>query len=185
MKSDTKTWYVERVRELLRSELPDEDLDLLSSDLEEQLSDMSSSDVEGRLGSPEDFVEAYRASAGIETQAEASRPRSAVVIERWLDERKISPLGRVWSRYQHAWWLVRGWVMLMAFVLVYTSPPSFRPFPIPNIDAFPTTSFMVLVAFTAASILLGRSTRWLSGRIVNILVSAFAVYMAFVAAVNT
>lgn len=185
MKSDTKTWYVERVRELLRSELPDEDLDLFSSDLEEQLSDMNSSDVENRLGSPEDFVEAYRASAGIEAHAETSRPRSAVLIERWLDERKISALGRVWSGYQHAWWLVRGWVTLVAFALVSTGPPSFRPFPIPNIDAFPTTSFMVLVAFTAASILLGRATRWLPGRIVNILVSAFAAYVAFVAAVNT
>jgi hypothetical protein len=185
MKSDNKTWYVERVRELLRSELADEDLDLLSSDLEEQLSDMNPSDVENRLGSPEDFVDTYRASAGIETQAETSRPRSAVVIERWLDERKISALGRVWYRYQHAWWLVRGWVMLMAFALVSTGPPSFRPFPIPNIDAFPTTSFMVLVASTAASILLSRSTRWLPGRIVNILVSAFAAYVAFVAAVNT
>lgn len=185
MKSDTKTWYFERVRELLRSELPAEDLDLLASDLEEQLSDMSESDVEDRLGSPENFVETYRASAGIETQAETSRQRSAVEIERWLDERKVSALGRVWSRYQHAWWLVRGWVMLMAFALVSFGPPSFRPFPIPNIDAFPTTSFMVLVAFTAASVLLARAARWLPGRIVNILVSAFAAYVAFVAAVNT
>ena len=182
---DTKVWYVERVRELLRHELSREDLDLLASDLEEQLSEVDQTEVEARLGSPMDFVEAYRVSAGIEAERGGSGWPPAEALERWLDGRRSSVLGRLWLRYQEAWWLLRGWVILLFFALVNREPPTFKPFPIPNVNRFPTTSFAVLAGFTIGSLLLARTTKWLTGRVVNILISAFAAYLALAAAVNT
>lgn len=183
---DTKVWYVERVRELLRHELSSEDLDLLTSDLKEQLSEVDQTEVEARLGSPVAFVEAYRVSAGIE--AERGRSQSGVAaeaLERWLDERRSSALGKQWLRYQEAWWLLRGWVLVLFFALIYRPQPTFRPFPVPNVNEMPTTSFAVLAVLTVGSLLLARTTKWLSGRIANVLISAFTAYVLFVAAVNT
>lgn len=75
--------------------------------------------------------------------------------------------------------------MVLAFGLVYSPQPTFKPFPIPHVNEYPTTSFAVLAGFTIGSLLLARATKWLPGRLINILVSAFAAYVALVAAVNT
>lgn len=180
--SDTTSRYVARVRGLLKTELSEEELEMLLADLEDQLAPLEDSEIEDRMGAPEEFVDTYLASAGIDT------PKLGMArhIELWLDTRRDSAVGRMWQKYQPAWWLLRGWVMVLAFGLVYTpTPPTFRPFPIPNVNELPTTSLAVTLGFIIGSTLLSRLTRFLPGRLVNILVSGFAAYVAFVAAVNT
>lgn len=179
--SDTTSRYVARVRGLLRTELSEEELEMLLADLEDQLAPLNESEIEDRMGSPEEFVDTYLASAGIDTP-KLGMPRR---IELWLDTRRDSALGKVWQKYQPAWWLLRGWVMVLAYQLVYSPQPTFRPFPIPNVNELPTTSFAVTVGFIIGSMLLSRLTKYLPGRLLNILTSAFAAYVALVAAVNT
>lgn len=66
---------------------------------------------------------------------------------------------------------------MLSYQVVYGPQPSFTP--------FPTESFIAAVCFMAGSVLLGRLSKRRPGRLLNILVSALALYMAFVAVVNT
>jgi hypothetical protein len=178
---DTTSRYVERVRGLLRTELSEEELEMLLADLEDQLAPLDEAEIEGRIGSPDEFVDTYLASAGID----ALKLGIARRIELWFDSRRDSAVGRMWTKYQPAWWLLRGWVMVLAYQLVYSPQPTFSPFPIPNVNELVTTSFAVTLGFIIGSMLLSRLTKFLPGRLVNILISAFAAYVAVVAAVNT
>jgi hypothetical protein len=93
MTSDIKTQYVERVRELLEPELGVEDLDMLCSDLEQQLSTLQPERIENRLGSPEEFVDTYRASAGLPPRTERSD------TEVWPESVSKMVTGTVWIGY--------------------------------------------------------------------------------------
>lgn len=93
MTSDIKTQYVERVRELLEPELGVEDLDMLCSDLEEQLSTLQPEEVENRLGTPEEFVDIYRASAGLAPRTELSD------TEVWPESVSKMVTGTAWIGY--------------------------------------------------------------------------------------
>jgi len=90
---------------------------------------------------------------------------------------KRSTAGGRWTEYQPAWWALRGWVIVVSYQVVYGPQPTFSP--------FPSESFIAAVGFMVGSVLLGRLSYRRSGRLLNTLVSALALYMAFVAAVNT
>jgi hypothetical protein len=168
----TKYGYVERVRALLGADLSREDLDTLVADLEEQLEAFESAEVEGRIGSPEEFVATFRASADI-------RPRDtglAAMVELWLDAQGESGPGSMWRQYQPAWWAIRGWILVITYLVTYAAEPTFRP--------FPSDWFVLIVCFMVGSVVIGMLVRRLPGRLLNILLSATTVYMVFVAAIN-
>lgn len=184
--------YIARVRELLKPDLSVEDLDTLASDFEEQISALDPGDVEATLGSPESFVESFRTSAGLEGHIRERRLGLHLIhrwledILGWLDDRRVSPLGQLWSQYQPAWWLIRGWLPLVMFAVAYTPSSSvFRPFPVPNVNELATTSFALLALLTTTSVLLSRMSSRPLGRLANVGVSAFATYAFLVAMVNS
>jgi uncharacterized membrane protein len=74
------TEYLKRIEELL-ADIGGDDRASLLADLTEQLSDIPGSEVLARLGTPEEFVEEYRRSAGIETPSEAARPERAIRLD--------------------------------------------------------------------------------------------------------
>jgi uncharacterized membrane protein len=74
------TEYLKRIEELL-GDIAEDDRASLLADLTEQLSDVSGSEATARLGTPEEFVEEYRRSAGIETPSETARPERAIRLD--------------------------------------------------------------------------------------------------------
>lgn len=74
------TEYLKRIEELL-GDIAEDDRASLLVDLTEQLSDVSGSEATARLGTPEEFVEEYRRSAGIETPSETVRPERAIRLD--------------------------------------------------------------------------------------------------------
>jgi uncharacterized membrane protein len=74
------TEYLKRIEELL-ADIGEDDRASLLADLTEQLSDVSGSQATARLGTPEDFVEEYRRSAGIETPSETARTERAIRLD--------------------------------------------------------------------------------------------------------
>jgi uncharacterized membrane protein len=74
------TEYLNRIEELL-GDIAEDDRASLLADLTEQLSDVSGSEATARLGTPEEFVEEYRRSAGIETPSETARPERAIRLD--------------------------------------------------------------------------------------------------------
>lgn len=74
------TEYLKRIEELL-TDIGEDDRASLLADLTEQLSDVPGSEVTVRLGTPEEFVEEYRRSAGIETPSETARPERAIRLD--------------------------------------------------------------------------------------------------------
>jgi len=74
------TEYLKRIEELL-ADIGEDDRASLMADLAEQLSDVSGSEVTARLGTPEEFVEEYRRSAGIEKPSEPARPERAIRLD--------------------------------------------------------------------------------------------------------
>ena len=74
------TEYLKRIEELL-GDIAEDDRASLLADLTEQLSDVPSSQMTAQLGTPEEFVEEYRRSAGIETPSETSRPARAIRLD--------------------------------------------------------------------------------------------------------
>jgi uncharacterized membrane protein len=74
------TEYLRRIEELL-ADIDEDDRASLLADLTEQLSDVPGSQVTARLGTPEEFVEEYRRSAGIETPTETARPERAIRLD--------------------------------------------------------------------------------------------------------
>jgi uncharacterized membrane protein len=71
------TEYLRRIDELL-ADIGEDDRASLLADLTEQLSDVPGSEVTARLGTPEEFVEEYRRSAGLETPSDIVRPERAI-----------------------------------------------------------------------------------------------------------
>jgi uncharacterized membrane protein len=74
------TEYLKRIEELL-ADIGGDDRASLLADLTEQLSDIPGSEVLARLGTPEEFVEEYRRSAGIESPSETARPGRAIRLD--------------------------------------------------------------------------------------------------------
>jgi uncharacterized membrane protein len=74
------TEYLRLIEELL-ADIDEDARASLLADLTEQLSDVPGSQVTARLGTPEEFVEEYRRSAGIETPTETARPEKAIQLD--------------------------------------------------------------------------------------------------------
>ena len=74
------TEYLRRIEELL-ADIGEDDRASLLADLTEQLSDVPGSQVTARLGTPEEFVEEYRRSAGMETPPDTARPERAIRVD--------------------------------------------------------------------------------------------------------
>lgn len=74
------TEYLKRIEELL-ADIGEDDRASLLADLTEQLSDVPGSEATARLGTPEEFVEEYRRSAGMETSPESARPEKAIRLD--------------------------------------------------------------------------------------------------------
>jgi uncharacterized membrane protein len=70
------TEYLRRIEELL-ADIGEDDRASLLADLVEQLSDVPEVQATARLGTPEEFVEEYRRSAGMETPPDTARPDTA------------------------------------------------------------------------------------------------------------
>jgi uncharacterized membrane protein len=74
------TEYLKRIEELL-ADIGEDDRASLLADLTEQLSDVPGNQLTARLGTPKEFVEEYRRSAGMEVPSEAARPERAIRLD--------------------------------------------------------------------------------------------------------
>ncbi len=157
--SPIKAGFLDRVRAAL-ADLPDDDLEEVTQDLEAHLAELSDGDVESVLGTPEDFVAEFRASAGLDRKVGGRLARVRADIRQW--EGRItrsepwSRAARLWAPVHPAWIWLRGWLGVSLFSVLAQGSDSFRAFPIPTIGNGTVVGLVAVTVATWLSVFLAR-----------------------------
>jgi|FLYL01.1.fsa_nt_gi hypothetical protein len=131
--------YLAKVRSLL-ADLDYEEREEVLADLEAHLAELDPADPSQILGSPEEFVDELRATAGFDSSSRIDRRLRRVGTEirnRWLAARPV-------------WVGIRGW-LAMAALAILGSDRVFDPFPIPRLGNNPLWGVMAVVLATWVS----------------------------------
>lgn len=147
--------YLAEVRERL-NDLPEEErgelLDDISAHVREVADEHGPENLRERLGSPRQFGDELRASAGYrELDTRTSR---LDVAKRWralLPDQVPERIGPLWEKLEPAWWLVRG--AFVALLVLSLSDPDHEL--VPRIGSSRLLGFAALVASAAVSYRLG------------------------------
>lgn len=153
--SAVRAEFLDRVASGLR-DLPSDDHEEVLQDLRAHLAELDEDEIVTVLGSPEDFVDEFRASAGLGKRAGAAPKRSLAQTRARL-EASGHRLAEVvsWHTWRLAWIWARGWLLISTFA-VLASGTAFRRYPIPAIGESTPMGLSLVVAATWASVWLDR-----------------------------
>jgi hypothetical protein len=170
------------------ADLPSEDRSALLEDLALHLDALAAEDddrdIAVRLGPPATYAADLRAAAGLPARGDRTRPATAGLRER-LDGLLASPVGRrvvpaarqvgrLLGELRPAWWVLRGYLVVLVPCLHEMDGVSDFPVPAPA-DSHLLGALLVLAA-VGGSVALGRRR---SSRPVGMLVAALGVVIAF------
>jgi hypothetical protein len=153
--STIKTHYLEQVA-LGLADLPEDDREEVIQDLRSHLAELDEDEVEAAMGSPDDFVAEFRASAGLDDDSQRARKPLLATGRTWLDEamRRLAEVSR-WQAWRPLWIWIRGW-LLLSTVAVFSGGTAFRRFPIPTVEYSTIVGLALLVVATWLSVWLDR-----------------------------
>lgn len=152
--SALKADYLDRVAAGL-GDLPDEDREEVLHDLRAHLAELDESEVQATLGSPDDFVAEFRASAGLGQSTKRlgwSLTRTRSRLEK--SSQRLAEVVR-WNTWRPLWIWTRGW-LLVSTLAVLTGGTAFRRFPIPSIEESTPAGLVLVAAATWISVWLNR-----------------------------
>jgi uncharacterized membrane protein len=162
--------------EKLLDDLPEDDQSELLEDLEQHLSEVAAEadgSLEERLGPPEAYAAELRASAGLPARDMRARRRLAERI-------RHSSIGKAWElpvvqsvrrflpELRPGWWVLRGYLGVLALDFVLYHHGYSSVFPIPYFGGSQVIGLLAIIAAVFASIQLGRRSREPRLRIVSI-----------------
>ncbi len=161
--------YLEEVRSHL-SDLPEDELDDLAIDLEAHLAEVAAEDagsLRDRLGPPEAYARELRATAGFGPAVRARKPswlRSRLELGRArLDELAASDAAvrarELWQQARPLWVAVRGWLLVVLWLITIGNHVVFDRFPIPRLG----NNFMGLGMVAAVTVLSVTAARRAAG----------------------
>jgi hypothetical protein len=153
--STIKTDYLDRVASGL-GDLPDDDREEVLQDLRAHLAELDEEEVEAALGSPDEFVAEFRASAGLDEEVGKIRKWSLTTTRARLEEtsRRLAELVR-WKTWRPLWIWTRGW-LLLSTIAVFSGGTAFRRFPIPTVEDSTIVGLVLLIVATWVSVWLDR-----------------------------
>ena len=152
------------------ADLPTEDRSALLEDLAQHLEALAVEDddrpVVVRLGAPDRYAADLRAAAGLPARGTAVRSPAPGPRDR-LDEFLASPVGRrvaragreVWrllTELRPAWWVLRGYLLVLVPCLLVTD--GVRDFPVPAPLGSDELGVVLVLAAVVGSVALGRRT---------------------------
>lgn len=152
--SPSKADYLARVA-LGLADLVPEDRDEVIQDLEAHLAELDDSQVTRTLGSPEDFVEEFRQSAGLVGPNQVAPSRRARAREDLnLLAARVSQVTH-WPTIRPVWVWIRGWLLVCAWSFLYDME-GFSRFPIPSVNQSSAYGLVLVGAATALSVWLAK-----------------------------
>jgi len=153
--STIKTHYLEQVASGL-ADLPEDDREEVLQDVSAHLAELDENEVEAALGSPDDFIAEFRASAGLDADAPRMRKWSLAKARARLDEagRRLGEVSR-WQAWRPLWIWTHGWLFLST-IAVLGGGTAFRRFPVPAIEQSTIVGLALLVAATWLSVWVDR-----------------------------
>jgi hypothetical protein len=153
--STIKTDYLDRVASGL-GDLPDDDREEVLQDLRAHLAELDEEEVEAALGSPDEFVAEFRASAGLDEEVGKIRKWTLTTTRARLEEtsRRLADLVR-WKTWRPLWIWTRGW-LLLSTIAVFSGGTAFRRFPIPTVEDSTIVGLVLLIVATWVSVWLDR-----------------------------
>ena len=153
--STIKTHYLDQMA-LGLADLPEDDREEVIHDLRAHLAELDEDEVEVALGSPDDFVAEFRASAGLDDVSERARKWWLTRTRTRLDEasRRLAETSR-WRAWRPLWIWTRGW-LLLSTIAVFSGGTAFRRFPVPTIENSTIVGLALLVVATWLSVWLDR-----------------------------
>lgn len=153
--SNAKADYLDRVASGL-ADLPEEDREEVIQDLRAHLAELDHANIRNTLGTPEEFVAEFRASAGLDEEPGKPSRFSVAPLRRKLDYagQRLAELTR-WSTVRPVWILTRGWLLVSTFA-VLAGGTAFRRFPIPVIENSSMVGLALVLLATWVSLWLDR-----------------------------
>ena len=173
------------------ADLPPEDRSALLEDLAQHLEALAGEDddrpVVVRLGLPAQYAADLRAAAGLPARGGVVRPSAPGLRDR-LDAFLASPAGRrvgsagheVWrllGELRPAWWVLRGYLLVLVPCLLVTD--GFRDFPVPAPLGSDELGVVLVLAAVVGSVALGRRPL---PRPASVLVAAFGAVLVLASA---
>ncbi len=154
--SASKAAYLEAVAEGL-ADLPGEDRDEVIQDLEAHLAELDDQSVERILGTPAEFVQEFRTSAGLDESAERERINLVTRLRNGLAgvAQRTSEIVN-WPRFRPVWLWVRGWVVVSAWAWLYDGYAQ-EYFALPSIGGSPLVGLLLVAGATWLSLWLARN----------------------------
>jgi hypothetical protein len=130
--STSKAEYLERVASGL-ADLAVDDREEVLQDLKAHLAELDEKEVEAALGSPDEFVAEFRASAGLDEVVRKVRRWSLTRVRTRLEEasRRLAEVTR-WQTWRPLWIWTRGW-LLLSTIAVFSGGTAFERFPVPTV----------------------------------------------------
>ena len=172
------------------ADLPAEDRSALVEDLASHLESLSAEDddrpIAVRLGPPSAYAADLRAAAGLPARGGAVQAPGPGLRDR-LDALLASPVGRravpaareVWrlaGELRPAWWVLRGYLLVLVPCLMTTD--GYRDFPVPAPLGSNEFGFVLVILAIAGSVALGRRAL---PRPASVLVAAFGAVLLLAA----
>jgi hypothetical protein len=174
--SPEKATYLARVAEGLH-DLADEEREEMLQDLEAHLAELEDEEIDRVLGTPEEFVEEFRISAGLDSPPATAAPGR---VQRWraaLDQRSVWLSDLIdWPAIRPTWVWIRGWLVVCAWSLLIEYE-GFERFPIPSIGMSASVGLAIVILATWLSLWLDKEHRGprAIGSVVFSVVGAFAL----------
>jgi hypothetical protein len=174
----TKTDYLNRVAEGL-ADLSEEDRAEVIQDLEAHLTELNEGSIQSTLGTPEEFVAEFRASAGLDEKRRGGLWRSIDRMRKRLDRWSQMLAHRTnWSETRPVWIWTRGWLAVSCVAILAEETP-FQDFPIPAFDGRTLIGLLWVLAATYVSVWLDRG-RGRGYEIASLVGSGFALLVLVV-----
>lgn len=173
------------------ADLPAEDRSALLEDLAQHLEALADEDddrpVVVRLGPPDGYAADLRAAAGLPARGSAVRPPAPGLRDR-IDHFLASPaghrvgaaaheVGRLLTELRPAWWVLRGYLLVLVPCLLETD--GFRDFPVPAPLGSDELGVVLVLVAVVASVALGRRRL---PRPASVLVAAFGLVLVLASA---